>query len=187
MKRPEVGRRWRIAACCAAAGALTLTACTSPARAPAPVVPESLKVPPPSVLTLQARAVGVQIYVCQPAHDEPSRFEWAFKAPEAQLFDHSNRAIIKHYAGPTWQANDGSAVVGEVAAKDDGPDRMAIPWLLLRAKSASGGGTLGRTQFIQRLNTVGGKAPQGGCNESLAGSEARVRYSAEYRFYAPRA
>ena len=185
MKPLSLGRRWRAAARCVAAGAL-LTACTAPIHGPATAVPEALKVPPPSALRLQARAVGVQIYVCQPSRDDPSRFEWVFKAPEAQLFDRSNRAIIKHYAGPTWEANDGSAVVGEVAAKDDGPDRMASPWLLLRAKSTSGHGTLSRIEFIQRLNTVGGKAPQGGCNSELAGSEARVHYSAEYWFYGPR-
>ncbi len=175
----------RFLAGCAACGVL-VAACTSPARAPAPGVPEALKVPPPSLLILQTRAVGVQIYVCQPARESPSRFEWAFKAPEAQLFDRSNRAVIKHYAGPTWEANDGSSVTGEVVAKDDGADPMAIPWLLLRAKSTSARGLLSRAAFIQRLNTVGGKAPQGGCNEGLAGSEARVHYSAEYWFYAPR-
>jgi len=45
--------------------------------------------------------------------------------------------IAKHYAGTTWESNDGSKVVGEVKAKDNGPDPNAIPWLLLSAKSTS--------------------------------------------------
>jgi uncharacterized protein DUF3455 len=159
--------------------------CASPGRTRAPVVPAALRVPTPSVLIVRGRAVGAQIYVCQASAADPSHFDWTFKAPEAQLFDRS-RPIIKHYAGPSWQANDGSVVVGEVVAKDDGPDAMAIPWLLLRAKSTSGEGLLSKTQFIQRLNTLGGKAPQGGCGPALVGSEVRVHYTADYLFYGPR-
>ncbi|CAN5925593.1 hypothetical protein BH11MYX4_BH11MYX4_06510 [soil metagenome] len=32
--------------------------------------------------------------------------------PEATLFGHHGRVAGKHYAGPTWEANDGSTVVG---------------------------------------------------------------------------
>ncbi len=157
----------------------------SPATPPA-TVPASLQVPAGQVLLLKTRAVGVQIYECQASKDDPNKFDWVFKAPDAQLFDHSNKLVIKHFAGPTWQATDGSAVVGEVAAKDNGPDAMAIPWLLLRAKSTSGHGVLSRTQSVQRINTVGGKAPAGGCGASLAGSEVRMQYTAEYLFYGVR-
>src|SRR6266704_1241294 len=86
------------------------------------------------------------------------------KVPEADLFDLSGKKIGKHYAGPTWESNDGSKVVGEVKARDDGPAPTAIPWLLLRAKSTSGNGAFSRTQAIQRLYTVGGQAPAESCN-----------------------
>jgi hypothetical protein len=99
------------------------------------------------------------------------------------LFDRSGKPLIKHFAGPSWQATDGSTVVGEVTAKDNGPDTMAIPWLLLRAKSTTGTGPLSHTQSIQRINTVGGKAPPGGCGATLSGSEVRVHYTADYLFY----
>jgi hypothetical protein len=33
--------------------------------------------------SLSARAIGVQIYVCQPMLREPSQFEWKLIAPEA--------------------------------------------------------------------------------------------------------
>jgi len=166
---------------------LTMSAgCTGLEQTRPAAVPAALQVPLAGARSVQARAVGVQIYICQASPGDASHFEWVLRAPEAQLFDRSNRPIIKHYAGPTWEANDGSTVVGEVLARDNGPDAMAIPWLLLRAKSTSGKGLLSGTQFIQRLNTVGGKAPQGGCSPDLAGSEARVHYAADYVFFAPR-
>ena len=167
---------------------LLMTGCatTSSPSTPPPTVPASLQVPATEVLLVQAWAVGVQIYECQPSKDDPTKFEWVFTAPEAQLFDHSGKRIIKHSAGPTWEATDGSAVVGEVTAKDNGPDAMAIPWLLLRAKSTSGHGVLSRVQFVQRINTLGGKAPAGGCSQLLLGSPVRMQYTADYLFYGPR-
>jgi hypothetical protein len=90
------------------------------------------------VLSLEAQATDVQIYECNASKTDPTRFEWVFKAPEADLFDSVGRKIGKHYAGPTWESNDGSKVQGEVKARDDGPDANAIPWLLLNAKNTVG-------------------------------------------------
>ena len=36
---------------------------------------------------------------------------------------------------------------------------------------------------IQRVNTRGGAAPVGGCDETHVGTEARVDFSADYYFY----
>ena len=148
-----------------------------------PMVPDSLKVPATQTLSLETRATGVQIYDCKPNKDDPTRFEWVFKAPEADLFDPAGTKIGKHYAGPTWESNDGSKVVGEVKARDDGPDANAIPWLLLGAKSTSGVGVFGQTVSVQRVQTVGGKAPVDGCSQAQAGKESRVPYKAVYYFY----
>jgi hypothetical protein len=148
-----------------------------------PTVPENLKAPAGQTVSLVTRATGVQIYDCKPSKDDPARFEWVFRAPEADLFDPTGKRIGKHYAGPTWESNDGSKVVGEVKARDDGPDVNAIPWLLLSAKSTSGAGILGRTVSVQRVDTVGGKAPADGCSQAQAGKEARAPYSATYYFY----
>jgi hypothetical protein len=148
-----------------------------------PVVPDKLKPPASQMLTLETRARGVQIYECRASKDNPTRFEWVFIAPEAELFDAGGKKIGKHYAGPTWESSDGSKVVGEVKARDDGPDANAIPWLLLSAKSAAGTGQLSRTASIQRVQTVGGKAPADGCSQAQAGKEARVPYEARYYFY----
>jgi hypothetical protein len=151
-----------------------------------PMVPENLKVPAAQTLSLVSPATGVQIYECSAGKADPARFEWVFKAPEADLFDLSGNRMGKHYAGPTWESNDGSKVIGEVKARDDGPNANAIPWLLLSAKSTSGNGVFSRTQAIQRLYTVGGKAPAGGCNRAQLGKEARVPYKATYYFYVAR-
>lgn len=155
----------------------------TPSSGTVPAIPDHLKVPATQTLSLEAHAVGVQIYDCKPRKDDPARFEWVFRAPEADLFDPAGKKIGKHYAGPTWEANDGSKVVGEVKARDDGPDSNAIPWLLLDAKSTSGAGVLGQTVSVQRVQTVGGTAPAGGCTHAQAGEAAQVPYSATYYFY----
>src|SRR5258706_14096449 len=140
-----------------------------------PLVPDALKVPESQTLSPRTHATGVQIYECKADQDDPTKFEWSLKGPEADLFDHSGRKIGKHYAGPTWESNDGSKVVGEVKARDDGPSASAIPWLLLSAKSTSGSGAFSRTQAIQRLYTVGGKAPPAACSKGQLGNRARGR------------
>ena len=163
-----------------------LGGCATPQVGTVPAVPDSLRVPTTQTLSLETRATGVQIYDCKPSKDDPTRFEWVFRAPEADLFDPAGKKIGKHYAGPTWESNDGSKVVGDVMARDDGPDANAIPWLLLVAKSTSGVGVLGETASVQRVQTVGGKAPPDGCNQAQVGREIRVPYEAVYYFYVTR-
>jgi hypothetical protein len=169
-----------------AGGAALLATCAASLFDASPTVPEELRAPAGQVLSLTARATGVQVYDCNSNKTDPTRFEWIFKAPDAVLFDSVGRKIGKHYGGPTWESNDGSKVLGEVTARDDGPDADAIPWLLLKAKSTSGSGVLGQTQSIQRVRTAGGKAPAQGCTREQAGKEARMPYKATYYFYASR-
>jgi hypothetical protein len=57
---------------------------------------------------------------------------------------------------------------------------------LLSAKSSSGTGVLGQTASVQRVQTVGGKAPVLACSEEYAGKEAGVPYKATYYFYGVR-
>lgn len=161
-----------------------LTSCAnSPATKKMDDIPESLRVPITAVLTQQAQAVGVQIYRCGADKNDAAHLEWLLKEPEADLFDRAGNRIGKHYAGPTWEAKDGSKVTGEVVARGNSPDPNAVAWLLLSAKSTSGTGIFGGVRFIQRLHTVGGHAPSDGCNQAAVGREARVPYSAEYWFY----
>lgn len=150
----------------------------------AAALPEALKAAASQQQTLELQATGVQIYECKAVKDaQPARFEWAFKAPEAELFDAQGRSVGKHYAGPSWEFQDGSKVVGEVRARDAGPDAKAIPWLLLSAKSNSGSGVFAKTVAIQRIDTVGGQAPTEGCGADTLGREARISYRAAYRFF----
>lgn len=149
-------------------------------------VPENLRVPVTQMLAVSLQARGVQIYECGVSKADPARFEWIFKAPEAELFDQAGKRIGKHYAGPTWEADDGSKVAAAAKERDDGPDVNAIPWLLLSVTSAEGNGIFGKTRSVQRLNTVGGKAPPDGCDQAQLGKVARVNYRATYNFYVAR-
>src|SRR3954468_11259999 len=98
-------------------------------------------------------AVGVQIY-------RWSGTAWVFVAPAAVLYaneDHDGE-VGSHYAGPTWESNSGSKVVGKRVAGCS-PDLNSIPWLRLEAVTSEGPGIFHRVTFIQRVNTVGGNAP----------------------------
>lgn len=147
-----------------------------------PQVANSLKVPAGQVLRLEGKATGVQIYECKKA-DNANKFAWTLKAPEADLFNDQGKKIIKHYGGPTWEANDGSKVVGAVKASANSPEAGAISWLLLQAKSNDGNGSLSKVTYIQRVNTVGGKAPAQGCDQAHTGAQVRVNYKADYFFW----
>ena len=136
---------------------------------------ESLDVPEGNSVAFHVYAIGVQIY-------QWDGTTWVFQAPAAHLFadpGYHGRVGI-HYAGPTWESNSGSKVVGRRLAACT-PDPSAIPWLLLAAASANGPGVLHDITFIQRVNTVGGKAPSS--PGSINGEMAEVPYTAEYYFY----
>ena len=143
---------------------------------------DQTEVAPPqgSALLLEAEADGVQIYTCEA---KGNLFEWSFKAPDANLFDKQGRQIGTHFAGPTWKLADGSAVVGEVIAKADAPERGAVQWLLLRAKSHQGQGILAEAAFIRRTDTKGGVAPAAGCDAGHNSEQVRMRYSGIYQFF----
>jgi hypothetical protein len=138
------------------------------------------------MLIKQLHATGVQIYECQPAKNDASQFEWTFRGPEANLFTKGGRNVGKHYGGPTWEANDGSRVVGELIANSPSSKPNSIPWLLLRAKATAGTGLFAHVQFIQRVNTVGGGVPAAGCRPEQLGQQLRAAYTADYLFYGAR-
>ena len=84
-------------------------------------VSKKLQVPTNQRLVFKSTARGSQIYTCQLTSTDLSQFEWKLKAPEAKLFDAQGKVIGKHYAGPTWEANDGSKIAAVVTAKDAAP------------------------------------------------------------------
>ncbi len=128
-------------------------------------------------LTFYAYAEGVQVYGWNGT-------SWVFQGPEAVLYasDKAKR-VGTHFAGPTWETNSGSYVVGTVLERCT-PNADAIPWLLLGAVESGGRGKLDGVTFIQRVNTVGGLAPSE--PGEFPGDVARVPYTADYYFYSPR-
>lgn len=136
---------------------------------------DSLQVPAGNKLSFHAYALGVQIY-------RWNGTAWAFIAPDATLYADPcyDEQVGTHYAGPTWEGNDGSKVVGARLGSCL-PHRGAIPWLLLGAASTPERGIFERLTFIQRVNTIGGTFPADA--GLFVGDEARVPYTAEYFFY----
>lgn len=158
--------------------ALLLAACAS--SPPRVEVPDALKPSSNESLAMIVAAKGVQIYECR-ARKDAAGYEWAFVAPEAELFDARGNTIGRHGAGPYWQANDGSRIVGTLKQRADAPVAGAIPWLLLTAKSNGPDGSFSKVTSVQRVKTVGGIAPAAGCDS--AGAMARVSYTADYYFF----
>jgi hypothetical protein len=148
-------------------------------------VPSELAPGPDRKLEMVVAAKGVQIYRCDPKQDQPGRYEWTFQAPEAVLRDVGGKYLGKHYAGPTWEAEDGSKVVGTVEARRDAPVRNAIPWLRLSARSTGGQGLFAGVTTVLRIGTAGG-VPTNACTELQQGTIVRVPYSADYNFYVTR-
>jgi hypothetical protein len=145
-------------------------------RAPdLPAVCASIEVPEGNQVCFHVYAVGVQIYRWDGS-------AWAFVAPAAVLYANAeyDGEVGTHYAGPTWESNSGSKVVGRRIAGCT-PDASTIPWLLLQTVTAEGPGIFHRVTFVQRVTTVGGVAPA--APGASMGEEARVPYTAEYFFY----
>jgi uncharacterized protein DUF3455 len=178
-----------------------------------PPVPPNIEVPAGNTAFLVGHATGTQNYVCVPSAASPSGVAYALFTPEATLFSDDDEQVTTHFfspnpfekntnpavvaAGPiraTWQhSRDTSTVWGLVKPGDSSSDpafveKNAIPWLKVTATGVedgpTGGDTLTKTTFIQRLNTSGGVAPSKGC-KSLAdvGHQAFVPYTADYFFY----
>jgi hypothetical protein len=164
----------------AVASQLTAAAQAGPAD---PTVPTRIRVPDGQKLFLVGHAVGVQIYKCNAT---ARGFAWGPAVPRADLYSDNGHLVATHFGGPTWQATDGSKVVGQ---RVDGVtvDPGAIPWLLLSAASTTAGpdGTrFVETTFIQRIATTGGLTPPAKeCNARTVGTDNEVPYTADYYFW----
>jgi hypothetical protein len=181
------GRRWfsqssrvLLAGLVAAMAALSLVAQVALAGPPSPTgVPGQIQPDTNSnKVFLIGHGVGVQIYTCNGS-------VWSAAVPRANLYDDNGKLIIHHFAGPSWQAADGSKAVGTVVNKVT-MDQTAIPWVLLSATTTPGpdGDRLVDTTFIQRLYTTGGLTPPAAdCNEATVHTVVEVPYTAEYVFW----
>ena len=140
----------------------------------APEVPDDIAVDSDNKVHFHGFGVGVQIYTWNGT-------SWGKPVPAATLFDDEGNIVAMHSAGPTWESNSGSKVVGAVIEPTITVDTNAIPWVRLRAVTRQGPGVFADTTFIQRVNTVGGRAPE--ANGTTIGQVASVPYSADYFFY----
>jgi hypothetical protein len=165
---------------------------------PVPDVPAILEVEPGHRPYLMGHAVGTQNYVCLPSTQTESGVAWTLFGPQATLFDDRQRQTMTHFLSPnpdqadtpraTWHHSDDSSTAWAVKAQESTVDPTAIPWLLLRIvgneDGPTGGGKLSDTTFIQRINTVAGKAPATGCESAgNLGAIRLVPYETDHVFY----
>jgi hypothetical protein len=135
--------------------------------------------PPQAERVATTTASGVQVYSCE--YDVQRHLGWVFKNPQATLYDASGQALIRHAAGPSWEADDGSRIVGHVLAQTPSESAASVPQLLLETHSTAASGMLSAVRYVQRVNTVGGVMPASPCSaEHEIGSSP---YIANYIFY----
>jgi Protein of unknown function (DUF3455) len=127
-----------------------------------------------AVVTLHAE--GAQVYECKAGND--GKLAWAFREPIATLIL-DGKTVGRHYAGPTWEHADGSAVVAKAAANVAGQTANDIPWLKLEVTAHRGAGLLSDVTTVQRINTRGG-VHAGACDR--AGALHSAPYAADYVF-----
>ena len=168
------------------AGLLSSTASFAheePAATTTTDTPAALSVPEGQTLVMKLNAIGTQIYTCKEASDSTAgnQWSWTLKEPSALLTDETGKVLGYHSKGPSWRLNDGSQITGELKQKVDSPNG-SIPWLLLQVKSHQGSGALSQVNWIQRLNTVEGKAPAS-CDPAYAHATLSVPYSATYYYW----
>jgi hypothetical protein len=128
-------------------------------------------------------ADGVQRYKAQAKAGSPGLFEWVFVAPQATLYL-SNTVIGTHGAGPFWEVSPADSLFAQAftpARTAPSPDANSIDWLLLKTKEGKPStGLFSQVSYIQRIATVGGKAPA--VAPTSEWQTAAVRYTAVYRF-----
>src|SRR5262249_39435822 len=115
-------------------------------------VPAAIAAPGESVVAT-FHAEGAQVYDCKA--DASGKLVWQFREPTATLL-RDGTAVGRHYAGPNWEAKDGSTVTGKAVANAPGTTPGDIPWLKLDVIERHGSGTLSGVTTVQRINTHGG-------------------------------
>ena len=163
---------------------------------PAYHIAESEKLAIPAAIDLPAQtkgltriatfyAEGVQKYKSQlKAGSMPATYEWVFVAPQADLFDATNKKVGSHGAGPFWQLSAADSIFAQPftppkSAPSDAP--INIDWLLLMPKQGKvPTGIFVDVSYIQRIATKGGKAPI--TLPVRADETAEIPYTAIYRF-----
>lgn len=156
-------------------GGCVLAALTVPTVAAHAQGAAGIAAPDQTIVTV-IHAQGAQVYECK--SDPLGKLVWVFREPIATLLQ-GGETIGRHYAGPSWELNDGSSVVGKVASRAPGASAQDIPLLKLDVLYRQGAGRLSDVATIQRINTKGGVA-EGACEKN--GELLSVPYSADYAF-----
>jgi hypothetical protein len=151
-----------------------------------PDVPTEIAVPSGYKLFLKVEAKGVQIY--KAVEGKSGAPEWVLEAPLADLFDDKGKKVGCHYDGPAWEMSDGSKVIRdkavEVKSAPAPNHKEDTAWLLVKVKGEEvKDGMCSSAVYIQRLQTVGGKAPVS--LPKHVGTKVGMAYKAVYYFYGP--
>jgi hypothetical protein len=177
-------------------------ACALPAAAQAqtitpPSVPPGLEVPEGNEAFRVGHAFGTQNYICLPV-DSIGHVAFTLFTPEATLLGEQDEQLTTHFFSPnpdeggvvraTWEDSVDTSFVWARAVAQATVDPKAITWVKLETAGTdvgpTGGDTLAKTTFVQRVNTRGGLAPATGCSlPTDIGSKRFVPYKADYFFY----
>ena len=163
-----------------------------------PPVPTNIQVPEGNQAFLIGHGDGSQNYVCSPAKSL-GQVAWTLFTPQATLFDDDGGQLTSHFFSPnphevdtpvraTWRNSQDTSTVWAKANAQAIVNADAITWVLLevvgKEVGPTGGATLFGTTFIQRVNTIGGLAPETGCDTPAdLGKKAFQPYTADYVFY----
>ncbi|TVT88199.1 DUF3455 domain-containing protein [Pseudomonas sp. RGB] len=147
-------------------------------------LPDSIKVPDGHKVALETTGVGEITYECRDKANAPGQTEWTFVGPKAVLNDRSGKPVGTYFGPPaTWEAQDGSKITGTqlaVAPSSAGN----LPYQLVKANPAEGKGAMSGVSYIQRVALKGGVAPSTECSAANKGTQAVVKYQADYIFWA---
>ncbi len=133
------------------------------------------------VVALQESVVrGSQIYAC--TLQSNGSFGFTQHDVDAHLTDGIHHTFVQPDAGPPqWQAPDGSAVSGTVAARNANGDGNIAELNLDATQIGNARGLLAHVVEVLRLNTAGGVAPTGTCDPQTT-PIVNVPYQADYVF-----
>jgi hypothetical protein len=142
-------------------------------------IPKEIALPDGYVPVASFEAKGDQLYK---AETKGGKLIWVLEAPKATLYA-KGKKVGTHYAGPTWEADDGSKIVRDKAVEVKSAPSADIPLLRVGVKAAKGkAGVLSKVAYVHRLNTRGGAAPKEA--PKSIDSKVAVPYTATYVFYA---
>ncbi len=145
-------------------------------------LPQAVRVPASTSMKMATTGVGQITYECREKTSAAGQYEWAFVGPVATLYAADKKNVGTYYAGPTWEAADGSKITGKQVAVSPAAAGN-IPMQLVKTDAAIGAGAMSGVTYIQRLNTKGGVAPASPCDAAGKGQRQQVAYEADYVFY----